>query len=99
MVMMKHCLLITSCLLVIACQAMDSKEMLQRIEEKDLPDMIGKYIMYESLSKQMEKGILDKPMAVNTSFYIVFTEVSPGNKKGTVCLKDKIFYANDSDKK
>jgi hypothetical protein len=98
MVVTKRCLLIVSYLLVIACQAMENKDALRRIEEKDLSGMIGKRIMYESLQKQIETGILDKPMAVNTAFYIVFTEITHGNKKGTVCLKDKIFYANDTDK-
>lgn len=101
MVIMKHCLLIAGCLLMITCQAMENKDalenkdVLRRIEEKDLPNMIGKCVIYESLQKQIETGILDKPMAVNSEFYIIFNDVNPGKKQGTVCLKDKMFYAPD----
>ncbi len=95
MIVVKCFVFMLSCLLLTMCQAMENKKDLQRIEEKDLPGMAGKPVIFESLQHQYKTGILYKPLG--DALYLIITSSGPDKKQGVSCLKSKIFYANDID--
>lgn len=97
-------MLFFSCVLLNACYAMEVNKLLRHIDEKDLPNLIGKTIRYPVEEPLIIDGVVTNQKAIrmatgilgekvhNTDFYRIYCDET--KKKGIARPTQELYYAD-----